>query len=53
MGYWYNKINVDRMLLLKTIAVLQIFVAVTNLVTRAGTIDKVHPTASTGLQDSG
>ena len=41
VAYWYEKITVDRLLLLKTLAVLQIFVSVTNLVTRVGTLDKV------------
>ena len=41
MAYWYNKVNIDRRLLLKSLAVLQIFVAVSNLLTRVGTVDKV------------
>ncbi|KAK9813625.1 hypothetical protein WJX73_000654 [Symbiochloris irregularis] len=41
VAYWYNKLTVDRMLLLKTLAYLQIFVSVTNLITRYGTLDRV------------
>lgn len=41
VAYWYNKITVDRMLLIKSLAVLQIFVSVINLLTRIGTLDRV------------
>ena len=43
VAYWYNKLTVDRMLLLKALAALQIFVSVTNLITRVGTLDRVRP----------
>ena len=41
VAYWYNKVNVDRLLLVKSLAILQIFVAITNLLTKIGTVDKV------------
>ena len=49
VAYWYNKLTVDRMLLLKALAALQIFVSVINLVTRVGTLDRVRPHTATAL----
>lgn len=40
-AYWFNKIQVDRLLLIKALAGVQLFTALVNLITRIGTLDKV------------
>lgn len=51
-AYWFNKIQVDRLLLIKALAGVQLFTALVNLITRIGTLDKVpsslSSSASTG-----